>query len=459
MNINLKKKEMLDFIATKNILLTTENQVIKNFQKSCEKAEVILNGTSIIVDDYENFNSEKLNFKFCNFTCPNTFVESLIDALVISDSSHNGSTIRLFENDTWLHDEFILNHQLFNTRFNVLKSDYQNLNIYFDIDDANERLEGVKYCELTGIIFTTSQEIHFAPVKPFENIGITGAYKIAIVCKDAYEFYLNLYKYIIANPDFPDIESYKISHLKFELTKETVLKNTNKEIVQITNYSHLFSRFELKTKREKLKDIVKKASDVIVNNLQPLDEKKINTYQNINISKKTPGRLIKQAYEEKLEESLFLKRQILYKLSIFRKRSQEKGLSFNMNLKNSEHLFSIKYCQLTGMRLNKADCAGYSLDNSFSIDRINRFEGYTVANVMVMCHAANKIKGKLERFNYLEDLDEIKKILAETKRITIHNYKGKKSCKFDENKVTPIENIINNYIEKKKDQCENRFLF
>lgn len=337
-------------------------------------------------------------------------------------------------------------------KLNKLEHDYPELNIFFNADDANERLllNNVYHCEVTGIKFESLNKIFFIPTKPFENVKV-GVYQTALVCKEAYDFYHNLYSYIVNNPELKDIENYKNTLLRFELTKENVLKSTEKETIEIVEHSRLFSIFDMKTKREKLKEAIKNSNAPAINNLSPvkdnnvINEQRIQTFRN---AKNMPGRLAKKSVEEKErnKQSLFLIKQVYYKLSTFRKISGEKGLTCNMNYNNSKHFFDVKHCQLTGMVLTKNDFSGTANYNSFSIDRLNRFEGYNTNNIIVMCHFANQMKGRFEKFNYSKDVNELKEILEKTKDYVLNYYKDRKNSPFVESKVVPIDTIIQNYI-------------
>ena len=351
-------------------------------------------------------------------------------------------------------NDFIFSPENILPKLNKLELDYPDLNNFFNADDVNERLlilNNIYHCEITGIKFESLNDIFFIPTKPFENVKV-GAYQTALVCEEAYIFYRNLYNYIIEHPELQNIEKYKTTLLRFQLTKDNVLTNSEKEKIEVLEHSYLFSIFDMKTKREKLKDAIKNSNSPVINNLSPVENKKIISEQkikNFKNPKEMPGRLAKISVEEKERDkiSLFLVKQVYYKLSTFRKISEEKGFTCNMNYNNSKHFFEVKHCQLTGMTLTKNDFSGPANRNSFSIDRINRFEGYNTNNVIVMCHFANQMKGHFEQFNYSKDVNELKEILERTKDYVLNYYKNKKKSPFVESKVIPIDTIIQNYIK------------
>jgi len=333
----------------------------------------------------------------------------------------------------------------------VLRQSLPKSVIYISDLEANTRIENVNFCEITGLAFDCVKDMFFVPVDPFSESRIINVYNIAVVCKDAYSFYKKIYQYILDNPDFPNIEDYKKSHLRFQLTKENILSDyPEKERIEILDYSFLFDNIGQKSRKERIKDALAIALDSpVINNLQPLKPKN-------PINRNVPA-LNAKPKKSKTTDELYSERTIKRRIRDFNDRSNAKGLTCNMTFENSKHLFSFKYCQLTGMKLDRNKNSKHALPNSFTIDRLNRFEGYTVANTIVMCYEANQIKSDLERHNYTENLSQLIRILDETKRRVLNKYKDNSEYKFKTSKLKAPSDLVGSYKDKKKKQLENRF--
>lgn len=68
-------------------------------------------------------------------------------------------------------------------------------------------------------------------------------------------------------------------------------------------------------------------------------------------------------------------------------RAKKKGFDFNLD---KEDIVIPDVCPLLGIKLKKGD--GYLIDESPSLDRINKDKGYVKGNVWVISHKANTIK-------------------------------------------------------------------
>lgn len=348
-------------------------------------------------------------------------------------------------------EEYALSRKRVKEIISVLKQSLPSSVIYISDLEANTRIENINFCEITGLAFDGFKDMFFVPVDPFSDSRIINIYNIAVVCKDAYRFYKKIYQYILDNPDFPNVEDYKNSHLRFQLTKENVLPDyPEKQKIEILDYSFLFSNIGQKSRKERIKEAVATFPDApVINNLQPPKPKK-------PIKRNVPA-LNAKPKKSKTTDELYSERTIRRRIKDFNDRSNAKGLMCNMTFENSKHLFAFKYCQLTGMKLERTKNSKHALPNSFTIDRLNRFEGYTVANTIVMCYEANQIKADLERYNYTENLSQLTRILDETKRRVLNKYKDNSEYKFKTSKLKEPSDIVGSYKDKKKKQLENRF--
>lgn len=98
------------------------------------------------------------------------------------------------------------------------------------------------------------------------------------------------------------------------------------------------------------------------------------------------------------------------KLSLLRsakQRAKTKGLEFNIDISDIE---LPKVCPLLGIPLSSSYReVGKTIDNSYSIDRINPNKGYVKGNVWVISYKANRIKNDAS----LEELELIVKNLKD----------------------------------------------
>lgn len=338
-------------------------------------------------------------------------------------------------------------------------SEYPHLKQSFSVKDIVEKIESIDACQITGRVFVTEQSKYsIIPLKPFSSDTVN-ANRVAVVCRSVRKQYHELVEYIIQNPELDNIEKYKESLLRFDLVNDTVkayyLEKGRGYFFDVPDYSSLFEKYDEKTKSEILKEKIKESlkSGVVVNNLliqNLLDRKPRN---NIPVKPKS-----KKEIKKKKIDSIFTESAIRSKIEKFKLRSKEKGLTCNVTFENSRHLFQRKYCQLTGMLLKSHPSTKFAYPDSFSVDRINRFEGYNVANMIVLCHEANQIKGDLEKFNYTEDISKIKKILKETKARVINKYKDNSEYVFKGNKTRDIDFILKDYIEARKNNNTLQFV-
>lgn len=153
--------------------------------------------------------------------------------------------------------------------------------------------------------------------------------------------------------------------------------------------------------------------------------------------------------------SFYSDRAILRKIEMCKERSKSKGFTSDLTFENSKHLFSVTHCQLTGLPLVKATKTQEDNPFGFSIDRINRFEGYNVSNLLIVAHEVNKIKSKLEWSNYTESVENLREILTQAKDMMLkrHSHDNLHNRK----KPLPIDTIIENYLAKSENY--KKFVF
>ena len=84
------------------------------------------------------------------------------------------------------------------------------------------------------------------------------------------------------------------------------------------------------------------------------------------------------------------------KVGFLKKRATKKEIDFNLDFNDIFRMNNIDRCELTGIRLSKSNATGALKFNSSTLDRVDHNKGYVKGNVMVMCHAANKLKARYE---------------------------------------------------------------
>lgn len=312
------------------------------------------------------------------------------------------------------------------------------------------------HCQISGKVFIDMErELYIVPVNPFEE-KVVNVDRIIIACRIAKKFYWNLQDFVRHNSDFTFSE-FLNSQARFQLSKQQTIEHYQKHdpsgvhsFVDIGNYDEIISLAEKPTSKEKLNEKIKaNPSPETINNLASIKP--------LRPIIRTPS--VPKAKKKKANsDTLFSETIIRKKISVYHTRSKIKGFSSDLTYENSRDIFCRRYCQLTGMLLKKYDHVKFAPSDSFSIDRINRFEGYNRANILVMCHEANQIKAALEKFNYTENIKQLKEILEETKRRVFHKFKDDPNYQFRINKVKSVDEIIKEYLKKKKEQTVNRFV-
>lgn len=333
------------------------------------------------------------------------------------------------------------------------EKNFPNLKNNLNGRDLSLRLNGVTHCEISGIPFSSLDRVYPVPIYILDE-NIINANRIILVNRVIKLTYCEIYNYIEQNPHEINVSDFNKSNARFTLSKEQafqIYKDNDiidpKNLFIHENFDHIFERYETKTKQELINiNILASREKEIINNL---DKKLDNSHFILHRTNALPIAPAKKV--------CFSKKQILSKIKRCHERSKSKGLTCDMTYENSKHLFEIEYCQITGMKLNKSENKnGKNLPDTFTLDRINRFEGYNIHNIAVICHEANDIKGKLEKFNYTEDTQKIKKILEETRFRIQNKYKGNSSYGFKKKPVN-LEKFFHRYTTMRKESRGPQF--
>lgn len=308
----------------------------------------------------------------------------------------------------------------------------------------------IEFCQISGKVFPNFEgRLYIVPVNPFEE-KVVNIDRIIITCRIAKKFYWTLQDFVKYSSDF-NIDEFLSSQARFQVAKQQTIAHYKEhnlaneyDFVNIENYDEIISLAEKPTSREKLNEQIKaNPSSETINNLASIKP--------LRPIIKTPS-VPKGKKKKASSDTLFSETIIRKKISVYHTRSKIKGFSSDLTYENSRDIFCRRYCQLTGMLLKKYDHVKFAPSDSFSIDRINRFEGYNRANILVMCHEANQIKAALEKFNYTENIKQLKEILEETKRRVFHKFKDDPNYQFRINKVKSVDEIIKEYLKKKKNK-------
>lgn len=300
------------------------------------------------------------------------------------------------------------------------------------IENIAQRISDLNFCEITGLKFTRKKNIYPICINPFEE-RIIGANQIALVVRDYRTKYFKICNHISDNIGSPEMKSYIDSDMRFQLAKELSIKylQSKTQSLEFGHHPHISELIQ--------KSKIKNSKEIMLMNIKnPVVKNSIETsYQKFYSKEIKPF--------DEFSEDL-----VRHKIQRCIQKSHMKGLTSDITFENSTLLFHRHHCQLTGMRLKKL---GHTKDtqspNTFTIDRINRFEGYNISNMIVLCYAANQMKSKLEKFNYSEDIDNIIEFLETIKKQIYKTYKGK--FEFKLKKALPVEKILENYIKSKNE--------
>ena len=310
-------------------------------------------------------------------------------------------------------------------------------NITFDIleKEVIARLKATKinghfYCELTGLKFNDIGCVFLIPVNPYTT-DVVSINQLLIVHQQTVNFWFELHKIMKTTPEFLDINDIKaqLSLIHDTMRAKTKPANLTPDVIDIES---IILRSLLTP--ERIVHISQRLADTA------------KSHTPLPIFK--PSDFVRKA-------SFYSDRAILRKIDMCKERSKAKGFTSDLTFENSKHLFNVTHCQLTGLPLVKATKTQEDNPFGFSIDRINRFEGYNVSNMLIVAHEVNKIKSKLEWSNYTESVENLREILTQAKDMMLkrHSHDNLHNRK----KPLPIDTIIENYLAKSENY--KKFVF
>lgn len=291
-------------------------------------------------------------------------------------------------------------------------------------------LNGQSYCEVTGLKFNDMGNVFLIPANPYTT-DVVSINQVLIVHQQTVNFWFELHKIMKESPEFMDVNDTKsqLSLIHDTIRAKSKITSLTPEVI---DHMTLIERTLVTPER-------------IIHISQRLAEPSKN-HTPLPVFK--PSDFIRKA-------SFYSDRAILRKIEMCKERSKSKGFTSDLTFENSKHLFNVTHCQLTGLPLVKATKTQEDNPFGFSIDRINRFEGYNVSNLLIVAHEVNKIKSKLEWSNYTESVDNLREILTQTKDMMLKRHSHDNL--HNRQKPLPIDTIINNYLAKSENH--KKFVF
>lgn len=287
------------------------------------------------------------------------------------------------------------------------------------------------YCEVTGYKFNDMGNVFIIPINP-NATGIVSINQILVVHQQTVNFWFELHKIIKETPSFMDVNNSQAQLLLVHDALRAKVKESSLA-PDAVNHTALIERalvtperiIHLKHNQEAPKDVP----------VAPLPVFKASNFVR--------------------KPCFYSDRAIQRKIDMCKERSTSKGFTSDLTFENTKHLFHVTHCQLTGLPLVKATKNQEDNPFGFSIDRINRFEGYNVSNMLIVAHEVNKIKSKLEWSNYTESVENLREILTKTKDIMLKRHAHDNL--HNRQKPLPIDTIISNYLAKSENQ--KKFIF
>lgn len=309
-----------------------------------------------------------------------------------------------------------------------MKRRYPELAVDIIEKEVVSRLTDLTCCEVTGFKIEHLEGVQLIPINPYakDTVNIN---QVLVVHQQTWECWKELHKIIKETPDFINVDDYAA---QLSLVQKTIRTKSNP-----SNLSP-----------EPM------VMEPLVNRSLILPERIINL-QNREANLAAFSKPILDLSVHIRKKSFYSPRAIQRKIASCKERSKEKGLTCDLTFENAQHLFYVTHCQLTGLPLVKSTKKQEDNPFGFSMDRINRFEGYNVSNLLIVAHEVNKIKSKLEWANYTESVDNLREILTQTKEIMLKRHAHDNLN--NRRKPLPIDTIINNYLSK--DENHKKFIF
>lgn len=306
------------------------------------------------------------------------------------------------------------------------------LNIQIINSEIFTVLKTLSSCQISGLPLNKISETSIVLLDPLLSLKDININNVLFVSNETKELWLEVHSFILKEENKDSFEYFKELKNRIQFVKEHIRNKSKSNSFVETNIDLIIQKSLTIPERILMLDPI---------NIKNARDKYVPTDLSIFIKTKP-------------KKPWFTTKQKLFKINNCKKYSAEKGLTCNLNLKNSSHLFDITHCQLTGLPLVRGE-KDQAADLCYTFDRINRFEGYIDSNILVMAREANDIKGKLEKDNYSEDIEKIREILIETKQQMLKKYSNYKT--YDRVKPMKIKNIIKQYLSK--DPFEKRFDF
>lgn len=290
-------------------------------------------------------------------------------------------------------------------------------------------LKDITHCQLSGIKISNQSEVSLILVDPLTKNKEINCNNVLLVSNNTKKFWVDLHSFLDENSHTTEFDHFNDLSARLNLTKNKMIaKLEDDDFIEI-DINNIIQTNETIPER--------------ILNLQCAEEKRL-------LHKKLHNADLSVFIHPKEKKYLYNDKEIIAKVRGCRQRSLDKGFTCDLTFKNAKFLFKIDHCQLTGLPITKFTSNVESKSLCFSLDRINRFEGYNLSNILVIAQEANEIKSYLERENYTENLDNIRTILETTKSIMLKRH----SHDALENRVTPmsIDDIMKHYLSKRKNE-------
>lgn len=309
-----------------------------------------------------------------------------------------------------------------------MKRRYPDLVVDIIEKEVLARITDLNFCEVTGFKLNHLDGVQLMPIDPYtkETVNIN---QVLLVHQQTWECWKELHKIIKETPDFIKADDYAAQLSLVQKTIRTKSKPSNLSPEPM-------------------------AIEPLVSRSLIIPERIINL-QNREANLEQFAKPLVDLSAHVRKHSFYSPRAIQRKIASCKERSKEKGLTCDLTFENAQHLFYVTHCQLTGLPLVKATKKQEDNPFGFSMDRINRFEGYNVSNLLIVAHEVNKIKSKLEWANYTESVENLREILTQTKEIMLKRHAHDNL--HNRRKPLPIDTIINNYLSK--DENHKKFVF
>lgn len=290
-------------------------------------------------------------------------------------------------------------------------------------------LKDITHCQLSGIKISNQSETSLILIDPLTKNKEINCNNVLLVSNNTKKFWNDLHSFLNENSHTNEFDHFNDLSARLNLTKNKMIeKLEDNDFIEIDINNIIQTNNKIPER---------------ILNLQFSEENRL-------LHKKLHNADLSVFIHKKKEKYLYNDKEIIAKVRGCRQRSLDKGFTCDLTFKNAKFLFKIDHCQLTGLPITKLTSNVESKTLCFSLDRINRFEGYNLSNILVIAQEANEIKGNLEKDNYTENLDNIRTILETTKSIMLKRHAHDTL----ENRIMPmsIDDIMKHYLSKRKNE-------